>query len=78
MRSHHHLKPRVTLPKNHKLQRNPLSILYARDASGKFVPLLKGVLYEEINRYLKNRIARTERTKPKSRDFGELEDQGDS
>ena len=47
-----------------RVRENPLSILYARDANGQYVPLLNGVGYEEINRFLIERIARSERAKP--------------
>ncbi|MCA9213137.1 MAG: hypothetical protein KDB27_08740 [Planctomycetales bacterium] len=49
---------------NPKVQENPLSILYAKNASGQYIPVLNGLQYDEINEYLRNRIARSDRMQP--------------
>ncbi|MFC1759465.1 hypothetical protein ACFL2H_11980 [Planctomycetota bacterium] len=56
-----------------RVKENPLSILYARDTNGKYVPLLNGVGYEEINRFLVERISRSERAKPNRVTMSNLE-----
>lgn len=47
-----------------RVEEKPLSIIYVQDGKGTFIPILKGVRYEEISQFLSNRKARSDRTTP--------------